>query len=157
MKKNWKSALSLLFVLVFMLQIAGVTASAQTDPSVTGNEPLSIAVYIPTVNADGYEVSARMDGESVNLPEGKYLSMNLGGSELGYWSTISLSDLMNSDLTITPPEGYYVAEAYIYASELAPGQAPASLEGAADYPSTTGTRVTLKSAKFVIFSSASNA
>ena len=90
MKKNWKSALSLLFVLVFMLQIAGVTASAQTDPSVTGNEPLSIAVYIPTVNADGYEVSARMDGESVNLPEGKYLSMNLGGSELGYWSTISL-------------------------------------------------------------------
>ena len=148
MKKNWKSALSLLFVLVFMLQIAGVTASAQTDPSVTGNEPLSIAVYIPTVNADGYEVSARMDGESVNLPEGQYLSMNLGGSELGYWSTISLSDLMNSDLTITPPEGYYVAEAYIYASELAPGQAPASLEGAADYPSTTGTRVTLKSAKF---------
>ena len=148
MKKNWKSALSLLFVLVFMLQIAGVTASAQTDPSVTGNEPLSIAVYIPTVNADGYEVSARMDGESVNLPEGKYLSMNLGGSELGYWSTISLSDLMNSDLTITPPEGYYVAEAYICAGELAPGQSPASLEGAADYPSTTGTRVTLKSANF---------
>ena len=148
MKKNWKSALSLLFVLVFMLQIAGVTASAQTDPSVTGNEPLSIAVYIPTVNADGYEVSARMDGESVNLPEGKTLSMNLGGSELGYWSTISLSDLMNSDLTITPPEGYYVAEAYIYAGELAPGQSPASLEGAADYPSTTGTRVTLKSANF---------
>ncbi len=148
MKKNWKSALSLLFVLVFMLQIAGVTASAQTDPSVTGNEPLSIAVYIPTVNADGYEVSARMDGESVNLPEGKTLSMNLGGSELGYWSTISLSDLMNSDLTITPPEGYYVAEAYIYAGELAPGQSPASLEGTADYPSTTGTRVTLKSANF---------
>ena len=148
MKKNWKSALSLLFVLVFMLQIAGVTASAQTDPSVTGNEPLSIAVYIPTVNADGYEVSARMDGESVNLPEGKTLSMNLGGSELGYWSTISLSDLMNSDLTITPPEGYYVAEAYICAGELAPGQSPASLEGAADYPSTTGTRVTLKSANF---------
>ena len=148
MKKSWKSALSLLFVLVFMLQIAGMTASADTDPSVTGNEPLSIAVYIPAVNADGYEVSARMDGESVNLPEGKSLSMTLGGSELGYWSTITLADLMNSDLTITPPEGYYVAEAYIYASELVPGQSPASLEGTADYPSTTGTRVTLKSANF---------
>ena len=148
MKKNWKSALSLLFVLVFMLQIAGITASADTDPSVTGSEPLSVAVFIPTVNADGYEVSARMDGESVNLPEGKYLSVNLGGSELGYWSTISLSDLMNSDLTITPPDGYYVAEAYICAGEPTSGMVTASLEGEADYPSTYGTKVTLKSAKF---------
>ena len=59
MKKNWKSALSLLFVLVFMLQIAGVTASADYDPSVTGDEPLSLVVYIPVTDENGNTYSCR--------------------------------------------------------------------------------------------------
>ena len=148
MKKNWKSALSLLFVLVFMLQIAGVTASADYDPSVTGDEPLSLAVYIPVTDENGNTYSARMDGDAVNLPEGKNLSVSLGGSELNIWSAVRLGDLMNSDLVITPPEGYYVAAAYLCASEPDPSQTPASLEGEAEYPSLTGTRVTLKKENF---------
>ena len=148
MKKNWKSALSLLFVLIFMLQIAGMTASADYDPSVTGDESLSLAVYIPAQDADGNEISARLDGDSVNFPEGQSLEMWLGGTPLSYDSVLTLRDLMDEDLSITPPAGYYVAEAYIYANELSYGDLPATLEGAAEYPSLSGTRVTLKKENF---------
>ena len=147
MKKNWKRALSLLFVLVLMLQAAGLSASADYDPNVTGSEPLSIAVYIPVTDEFGTESIARLDGETVTLPEGKSLGLRLGDTELGIYSALTLGDLTRSELLITPPEGYYVEQAYLCASELGYGQTPAALQGAAEYPS--GTRITLKPDRFV--------
>ena len=147
MKKNWKRALSLLFVLVLMLQAAGLSAGADYDPNVTGSEPLSIAVYIPVTDEFGTESIARLDGETVTLPEGKSLGLRLGDTELGIYSALTLGDLTRSELLITPPEGYYVEQAYLCASELGYGQTPAALKGAAEYPS--GTRITLKPDRFV--------
>ena len=78
MKKNWKSALSLLFVLIFMLQIAGTTAGADFDASVTGGEALSFAVYVPVTDEFGNESSQKLDGVNVTLPEGLSLGLRLG-------------------------------------------------------------------------------
>ena len=146
MKKNWKRALSLLFVLVLLLQAAGMSAGADYDPSVTGGESLGFAVYVPVTDEFGNENVARLDGESVTLPEGTSLGLRLGDTELGINSALTLGDLTRSELLITPPDGYYVEEAYLCASDPS-YEALASLMGVAEYPS--GTRITLKPERFI--------
>ncbi len=149
MKKNLKSALSFLFVLIFMLQIAGMTAVAEYDPSVTGEEPLAIAVYIPVKDESGNVSSALLNYVDVNLPEGSVLGLTIGDTPLSSGSVIRLGDLMTNDLDITPPDGYYVTEAYLYAGELAYDQSPASLEGEAYSANLEGTAVKLKKENFI--------
>ena len=142
MKKNWKSALSLLFVLIFMLQIAGMTASADNTGA---SAPLSIAVYIPVVDENNVESSQPLDGETVKLPEGLNLELQLGDNVIGTDAALSLQSLMDNDLKITPPEGYYISELYIGPGPCDP-MAQISLEGEA---AANGAGVTLKKEKFV--------
>ena len=101
--KNWKRTLSLLFVAVLLLQAMGLSAAADYDPSVTGSEPLTIAVYIPWTDEYGSESSALLDGETVTLPEGQALEMRLGDSYCQPNAVFSLSALMWDNLVVTPP------------------------------------------------------
>ena len=149
MKKNWKSALSLLFVLIFMLQIAGTTAGADFDASVTGGEALSFAVYVPVTDEFGNESSQKLDGVNVTLPEGLSLGLRLGDNELSFSSWLSLGDLMREDLVITPPARYYVSEAFLCAGDPDSVTERATLEGAAEWPSGEATKITLKHENFI--------
>ena len=149
MKKNWKSALSLLFVLIFMLQIAGTTAGADFDASVTGGEALSFAVYVPVTDEFGNESSQKLDGVNVTLPEGLSLGLRLGDNELSFSSWLSLGDLMCEDLVITPPAGYYVSEAFLCAGDPDSVTERATLEGTAEWPSGEATKITLKHENFI--------
>ena len=149
MKKNWKSALSLLFVLIFMLQIAGTTAGADFDASVTGVEALSFAVYVPVTDEFGNESSQKLDGVNVTLPEGLSLGLRLGDNELSFSSWLSLGDLMREDLVITPPAGYYVSEAFLCAGDPDSVTERATLEGTAEWPSGEATKITLKHENFI--------
>ena len=149
MKKNWKSALSLLFVLIFMLQIAGTTAGADFDASVTGGEALSFAVYVPVTDEFGNESSQKLDGVNVTLPEGLSLGLRLGDNELSFSSLLSLGDLMREDLVITPPAGYYVSEAFLCAGDPDSVTERATLEGTAEWPSGEATKITLKHENFI--------
>ena len=149
MKKNWKSALSLLFVLIFMLQIAGTTAGADFDASVTGREALSFAVYVPVTDEFGNESSQKLDGVNVTLPEGLSLGLRLGDNELSFSSWLSLGDLMREDLVITPPAGYYVSEAFLCAGDPDSVTERATLEGTAEWPSGEATKITLKHENFI--------
>ena len=149
MKKNWKSALSLLFVLIFMLQIAGTTAGADFDASVTGGEALSFAVYVPVTDEFGNESSQKLDGVNVTLPEGRSLGLRLGDNELSFSSWLSLGDLMREDLVITPPAGYYVSEAFLCAGDPDSVTERATLEGTAEWPSGEATKITLKHENFI--------
>ena len=149
MKKNWKSALSLLFVLIFMLQIAGTTAGADFDASVTGGEALSFAVYVPVTDEFGNESSQKLDGVNVTLPEGLSLGLRLGDNELSFSSSLSLGDLMREDLVITPPAGYYVSEAFLCAGDPDSVTERATLEGTAEWPSGEATKITLKHENFI--------
>ena len=149
MKKNWKSALSLLFVLIFMLQIAGTTAGADFDASVTGGEALSFAVYVPVTDEFGNESSQKLDGVNVTLPEGLSLGLRLGDNELSFSSWLSLGDLMREDLVITPPAGYYVSEAFLCAGDPDSVTERATLEGTAEWPSGEATKITLKHESFI--------
>ena len=149
MKKNWKSALSLLFVLIFMLQIAGTTAGADFDASVTGGEALSFAVYVPVTDEFGNESSQKLDGVNVTLPEGLSLGLRLGDNELSFSSWLSLGDLMREDLVITPPAGYYVSEAFLCAGDPDSVTERATLEGTAEWPSGEATKITLKHENFI--------
>ena len=149
MKKNWKSALSLLFVLIFMLQIAGTTAGADFDASVTGGEALSFAVYVPVTDEFGNESSQKLDGVNVTLPEGLSLGLRLGDNELSFSSRLSLGDLMREDLVITPPAGYYVSEAFLCAGDPDSVTERATLEGTAEWPSGEATKITLKHENFI--------
>ena len=149
MKKNWKSALSLLFVLIFMLQIAGTTAGADFDASVTGREALSFAVYVPVTDEFGNESSQKLDGVNVTLPEGLSLGLRLGDNELSFSSWLNLGDLMREDLVITPPAGYYVSEAFLCAGDPDSVTERATLEGTAEWPSGEATKITLKHENFI--------
>ena len=149
MKKNWKSALSLLFVLIFMLQIAGTTAGADFDASVTGGEALSFAVYVPVTDEFGNESSQKLDGVNVTLPEGLSLGLRLGDNELSFSSWLNLGDLMREDLVITPPAGYYVSEAFLCAGDPDSVTERATLEGTAEWPSGEATKITLKHENFI--------
>ena len=149
MKKNWKSALSLLFVLIFMLQIAGTTAGADFDASVTGGEALSFAVYVPVTDEFGNESSQKLDGVNVTLPEGLSLGLRLGDNELSFSSLLSLGDLMREDLVITPPARYYVSEAFLCAGDPDSVTERATLEGTAEWPSGEATKITLKHENFI--------
>ena len=149
MKKNWKSALSLLFVLIFMLQIAGTTAGADFDASVTGGEALSFAVYVPVTDEFGNESSQKLDGVNVTLPEGLSLGLRLGDNELSFSSSLSLGDLMREDLVITPPARYYVSEAFLCAGDPDSVTERATLEGTAEWPSGEATKITLKHENFI--------
>ena len=149
MKKNWKSALSLLFVLIFMLQIAGTTAGADFDASVTGGEALSFAVYVPVTDEFGNESSQKLDGVNVTLPEGLSLGLRLGDNELSFSSWLRLGDLMREDLVITPPAGYYVSEAFLCAGDPDSVTERATLEGTAEWPSGEATKITLKHENFI--------
>ena len=149
MKKNWKSALSLLFVLIFMLQIAGTTAGADFDASVTGGEALSFAVYVPVTDEFGNESSQKLDGVNVTLPEGLSLGLRLGDNELSFSSWLSLGDLMREDLVITPPARYYVSEAFLCAGDPDSVTERATLEGTAEWPSGEATKITLKHENFI--------
>lgn len=142
MKKNWKSALSLLFVLIFMLQIAGMSASAENTGATA---PLSVAVYIPYTDENNVESIQKLDGETVKLPEGLSLELQLGDSAIGSDAALTLQSLMDNDLQLTPPEGYYVSELYI-SPNLCDPIAQISLEGEA---ADSGTAITLKKEKFV--------
>ena len=149
MKKNWKSALSLLFVLIFMLQIAGTTAGADFDASVTGGEALSFAVYVPVTDEFGNESSQKLDGVNVTLPEGLSLGLRLGDNELSFSSWLNLGDLMREDLVITPPARYYVSEAFLCAGDPDSVTERATLEGTAEWPSGEATKITLKHENFI--------
>ena len=149
MKKNWKSALSLLFVLIFMLQIAGTTAGADFDASVTGGEALSFAVYVPVTDEFGNESSQKLDGVNVTLPEGLSLGLRLGDNELSFSSWLRLGDLMREDLVITPPARYYVSEAFLCAGDPDSVTERATLEGTAEWPSGEATKITLKHENFI--------
>ena len=142
MKKNWKNALSLLFVLIFMLQIAGMSASADNTGATAG---LGIEVYVPYTDEFGNESSQKLDGETVTLPEGLSLELQLGSSPIGTDAALTLQSLMDNDLKITPPEGYYISELYIAPYPCDPF-AQILLEGEA---AASGTAITLKKEKFV--------
>ena len=132
-----------------MLQIAGTTAGADFDASVTGGEALSFAVYVPVTDEFGNESSQKLDGVNVTLPEGRSLGLRLGDNELSFSSLLSLGDLMREDLVITPPAGYYVSEAFLCAGDPDSVTERATLEGTAEWPSGEATKITLKHENFI--------
>ena len=114
MKLKGKALLSLLMVLTLVLQLFSVSAFAEGQ--VNGSEPLIYAVYARDESGAVVQVSA----EDEHLLENKSYSVTVGDKQVNRSPFDAvMSDLMNSDLRITPPEGWYVAKAWLYGDSYA--------------------------------------
>ena len=134
MKKNMKAMLSFLFVLVFLVQMTGVMASASYG---TGSEYLAYEAYFPAPTAENPNAYARLtedEGLNQEILGDKTFSVTLGGMPLSQSGGInSISELMNADLIITPPEGYYVSKLYLRGDSYDP-DTTVSTDASAAYP-----------------------
>ena len=114
MKLKGKALLSLLMVLTLVLQLFSVSAFAEGQ--VNGSEPLIYAVYARDESGAVVQVSA----EDEHLLENKSYSVTVGDKQVNRSPFDAvMSDLMNSDLRITPPDGWYVAKAWLYGDSYA--------------------------------------
>ena len=139
MKKNVKAILSLVFALVLVFQFSGAMAAAD---GVTGNEALLYEVYAP--NPDNGGAMEKVTDEN-DLLGGLSCSVTLGDSALSPGGDGRvLRDLMENDLTITPPEGFAVA-ALCLRGGAEPGADAKGLPARLD-PSST--RLTLEKKSF---------
>ena len=111
MKMKGKALLSLLIVLTLVLQF--FPASAFAAGSADGWESLVYAAYLQDEFGQLQPVSAEED----YLLENPY-SISVGGWVLDRSpSGVQISELMNSELLISPPAGFYVAQAWIYGDD----------------------------------------
>ncbi len=151
MKKNLKSLLSLLLVLVFALQLGPMAAVAEPDIKIKGSEALVYELYIPNPDPEAQgvdkllKVKAEDEGE---LLGGKTCSVVLEHedkeSETGK-KTVSLpreagaadlNVLLKDDLIVTPPEGFYISQLYLRGDALET-QKPKALPFEADAEATS--------------------
>ena len=126
MKKNIRTILSMLLVLVFVFQFSGSLAWA--DDEVTGNEAL---VYELALQKNASEkpsvISAEQEAEALG---GKSCTVELAHDDAGDSSkrvrtamsrtpgSIVLNSLAKEDLCVLPPEGFFVSQLYLRGDEL---------------------------------------
>lgn len=129
MKKNIRTVLCLLMALVLTFQLAGSLAWADDNVNVTGNEALVYALYLSDGAGAPTLVSAEQEAE---LLGGKTYSLAMVPTDSAQASNVSLSrtpgsavlnSLLKADLVITPPEGFYVSQAYLRGDSLDSGKA----------------------------------
>lgn len=109
MKLKGKALLSLLMVLTLVMQLFSVSAFAEGQ--VNGSESLVYAIYAK----DESGAVAQIPAENEYVLENKSYSITVGDKQLNRSpSDVSMSDLMSADLRITPPDGWYVAKAWLY-------------------------------------------
>ena len=109
MKLKGKALLSLLMVLTLVMQLFSVSAFAEGQ--VNGSESLVYAIYAK----DESGAVAQIPAENEYVLENKSYSITVGDKPLNRSpSDVSMSDLMSADLRITPPDGWYVAKAWLY-------------------------------------------
>ena len=109
MKLKGKAILSLLMVLTLVMQLFSVSAFAEGQ--VNGSESLVYAIYAK----DESGAVAQIPAENEYVLENKSYSITVGDKQLNRSpSDVSMSDLMSADLRITPPDGWYVAKAWLY-------------------------------------------
>ena len=109
MKKTVKVLFSLVLVCLFAVQFAGAmpaSASADRVDSKWDNVQLDTSVY---VYGDD-NAAEKQDGD---------FGVNAGFSGKDASGKSTLSEFLNGDYTITPPDGYYVSELYICAASKA--------------------------------------
>ncbi len=155
MKKNMKTLLCLLMAMIFTVQLAGGLAFAE-EPKVSGKEPLVYELFIPNPEPepDAEEkdklipVSAEKEQE---LLDKKNYSIVVGHDDPNSEpekkavplsrtpGSVVLEDLLKEDLTITPPEGFVVAEVYLRGDKLAEGKEHMLLPFTADAKKTVVT------------------
>lgn len=136
MKLKGKALLSLLMVLTLVMQLFSVSAFAEGQ--VNGSESLVYAIYAQ----DESGAVAQIPAENEYVLENKSYSITVGDKQLNRSpSDVSMSDLMSADLRITPPDGWYVAKAWLYGDSF--DDSVALPLTAANPNSTPATAVTL--------------
>ena len=136
MKLKGKAILSLLMVLTLVMQLFSVSAFAEGQ--VNGSESLVYAIYAK----DESGAVAQIPAENEYVLENKSYSITVGDKQLNRSpSDVSMSDLMSADLRITPPDGWYVAKAWLYGDSF--DDSVALPLTAANPNSTPATAVTL--------------
>ena len=136
MKLKGKALLSLLMVLTLVMQLFSVSAFAEGQ--VNGSESLVYAIYAK----DESGAVAQIPAENEYVLENKSYSITVGDKQLNRSpSDVSMSDLMSADLRITPPDGWYVAKAWLYGDSF--DDSVALPLTAANPNSTPATAVTL--------------
>ena len=112
MKRNGKVFLSLLMVLALVMQL--FTASAFAEGWLSGWESAGCVVYAKDESGQMQPVTS----ENEYLLENKAYSVTVGAYTLDHDAGgVSLTELMRSDLSITPPEGWYVSQVWIYGDD----------------------------------------
>ena len=125
MKHNIRSLLCLLLVMVFAFQFAGMALADDADVTVTGAEALVFELYRtdPDSADKTLPISAEQEAE---LLGGKPYAIQLVRDDADKTTvplsrtagSITLNDLVKSDLRITPPEGFYVSQVYLRGDAL---------------------------------------
>ena len=125
MKHNIRSLLCLLLVMVFAFQFAGMALADDADVTVTGAEALVFELYRtdPDSADKTLPISAEQEAE---LLGGKPYAIQLVRDDADKTTvplsrtagSITLNDLLKSDLRITPPEGFYVSQVYLRGDAL---------------------------------------
>ena len=122
MKKNMKAMLSLLLTLVMVFQLGGSLALADdVDVNISGQEALIYELRLTDpedknssspITAE--EESEKLGGQTCSVILGKAEGSDEPGAALSRsaGSTV-LQDLVTRGLIVTPPEGYFVAKAYL--------------------------------------------
>ncbi len=109
MKLKGKALLSLLLVLALFTQLFAVSASA--EGLVGGWESL---VFTPFAT-DEYGQAQLLTGDTAYLVDYGSYSATLGGMPLSDSPNgLTTGQLMNADLRITPPDGFLVAQVWLY-------------------------------------------
>ncbi len=125
MKHNIRSLLCLLLVMVFAFQFAGMALADDANVTVTGAEALVFELYRtdPDSADKTLPISAEQEAE---LLGGKPYAIQLVRDDADKTTvslsrtagSITLNDLLKSDLRITPPEGFYVSQVYLRGDAL---------------------------------------
>jgi hypothetical protein len=125
MKHNIRSLLCLLLVMVFAFQFAGMALADDANVTVTGAEALVFELYRtdPEDANKTLPISAEQEAE---LLGGKPYAIQLVRNDADKTTvplsrtagSITLNDLLKSDLRITPPEGFYVSQVYLRGDAL---------------------------------------
>ena len=112
MKRKGKVLLSLLMALALVMQL--FTVSALAEGMVSGWEGLSCAVYA----RDEMGQTQPVTSENEYLLENKPYSVSVGGNSIDHGAGgVTLGDLLRGDLTVTPPEGWYVSQVWLYGDD----------------------------------------
>ena len=125
MKHNIRSLLCLLLVMVFAFQFAGMALADDANVTVTGAEALVFELYRtdPEDANKTLPISAEQEAE---LLGGKPYAIQLIRDDADKTTvplsrtagSITLNDLLKSDLRITPPDGFYVSQVYLRGDAL---------------------------------------